>query len=161
MFTFSVLDQKNPFWVNLVKKIKIVSLSWNLVPRLIWISEIQWWCSIVLFLTINIFRGQIWSKIFGNTLNLIQKIKRIILRRNLVPTLGCLIGVPKLIDFSTFFYQNIVFPLPSLSHHPFPPSPPLTLNPVINYWGKISTRDFKTIYLCWLFCDIAKGVPFL
>ena len=59
---FSVLDQKNPIWANLIKKIKIVSLSWNLVPRLIWISRIQWWCSIFLFLTINIFLGQIWSK---------------------------------------------------------------------------------------------------
>ena len=25
MFTFSVFDQKNPFWANLVQKIKIVS----------------------------------------------------------------------------------------------------------------------------------------
>ena len=62
MVFFFVLDQKNPFWVNLIKKIKIVSLSWNLVPRLIWISGIQWWCSLFLFLTINIFLGQIWSK---------------------------------------------------------------------------------------------------
>ena len=46
----------------LVKKTKIVSLSWNLVPRLIWINGIQWWCSLFLFLTINIFLGQIWSK---------------------------------------------------------------------------------------------------
>ena len=62
VFTFSVLDQKNPLWVNLVKKIKIVSLIWNLVPRLIWISGIQWWCSLFLLLNINIFLVQIWSK---------------------------------------------------------------------------------------------------
>ena len=35
VFTFSVLDQKNPFWANMVKKIKIVSLRGNLVARLI------------------------------------------------------------------------------------------------------------------------------
>ena len=37
--TFPVLDQKYPFWANLVQKIKIVSFSWNLVPRLIWICK--------------------------------------------------------------------------------------------------------------------------
>ena len=36
---FSVWDEKHPFWANLVK---IVSLSWNLVPRPILISRIQW-----------------------------------------------------------------------------------------------------------------------
>ena len=29
---FSVLDWNYAFWANLVEKIKIVSLSWNLVP---------------------------------------------------------------------------------------------------------------------------------
>ena len=61
VFSFSVLNQKNLFGVNLVHKIKIVSLRWNLVPRLIRICGIQWWCSLLLFLTINI-PGQIWSK---------------------------------------------------------------------------------------------------
>ena len=61
VFTFSVLNQKNLFGVNLVHKIKIVSLSWNLVPRLIRICGIQCWCSLLLFLTINVL-GQIWSK---------------------------------------------------------------------------------------------------
>ena len=41
-FTFSILDS---FWVNLVKKNKIVSLSWNLVFRLIRICRFQWWWS--------------------------------------------------------------------------------------------------------------------
>ena len=40
MFTFSVLDRKYPFWPNLVQNIKIVSLSLNLVPRLIRICRI-------------------------------------------------------------------------------------------------------------------------
>ena len=33
---FSVLDRKHPFWTNLTQKIKVVSRSWNLVPRTIW-----------------------------------------------------------------------------------------------------------------------------
>ena len=36
------LDQKYPFWKNLVQKIKIVNLSCNLVPRLIQTCRIQW-----------------------------------------------------------------------------------------------------------------------
>ena len=31
-----------PFWVNLVQKLKIVSLNWNLVLRIISIRRIQW-----------------------------------------------------------------------------------------------------------------------
>ena len=34
LFTFSVIHRKHSFWANLVQKIKIVSLSWNLVPNL-------------------------------------------------------------------------------------------------------------------------------
>ena len=41
-FTFSVLDQKYPFWANLVQKYKIVCLSWNLVPRLIRTSKFEY-----------------------------------------------------------------------------------------------------------------------
>ena len=48
VFTFPVLVQKNPFWANLIKKIKIVNLSRNLVTKLIWICGIQWWCSLFL-----------------------------------------------------------------------------------------------------------------
>ena len=43
VFTFSGLDQKYPFRVNLVQKIKIFSLSWK-VTRIIWIWRILWWC---------------------------------------------------------------------------------------------------------------------
>ena len=49
-------------WANLVEKIKIVSLCWNLVPTLIRICVTQWWYPLFLFLTINILLGQIWSK---------------------------------------------------------------------------------------------------
>ena len=62
IFTFSVFDRKFPFWANLVQKIKVISLSWNLVPRLIQICKIQWWCSLFLFSTRNTLFGTIWSK---------------------------------------------------------------------------------------------------
>ena len=35
LFTFPVLDQKYPFWTNLIQKSKIVSLNWNLVTTVI------------------------------------------------------------------------------------------------------------------------------
>ena len=41
VFTFSVLDQKYPFWPNLIQKVKIVLFRWNLIPRLIQICRIQ------------------------------------------------------------------------------------------------------------------------
>ena len=64
MFNCSVFDKKYPFWVNLVQKLKIVSLRWNMGPRLIHIWRIQWWCSLFLFSTASTFFGQIWSKKF-------------------------------------------------------------------------------------------------
>ena len=48
MCTSSVIDRKCPSRANLVHKIKIVSLSWNLVLWLIWIWSIQWWSSFLL-----------------------------------------------------------------------------------------------------------------
>ena len=33
------------FFVKLVQMFKIVSLTWNLIPRLFEICEIWWWCS--------------------------------------------------------------------------------------------------------------------
>ena len=62
VFTFFVFDQKCPFWTNLFQNVKIISLSWNLVSRLIWICRIQWCCSIFLFPTENSLFGQIWSE---------------------------------------------------------------------------------------------------
>ena len=63
LFSFFVFEWKYPFWANFVQKIKINNLSWNLVPTLIWISKIQWWCSLFLFLIRNTFFGQIWTKV--------------------------------------------------------------------------------------------------
>ena len=60
VFTFSALGQKTPFWANLFNKIKIFSLSENLVPRLIWICGIWWWCSLSVFDWK--YLRQIWSK---------------------------------------------------------------------------------------------------
>ena len=40
MFNFSAFSWNYPFWANLVQLIKIVRLSWNLVPRLIRIRRI-------------------------------------------------------------------------------------------------------------------------
>ena len=58
VFTFSVLDRKYSFWGNSVEKIKSVSLSWNLVPKLIYESRYQWWCSLFGFWTWKYISGQ-------------------------------------------------------------------------------------------------------
>ena len=77
VFTFSVLHWKHPFWANLVHKIKIINLSWNLVPRLIWIYRIQWLYSLFLFFRLETpFLGKLF-----------QKIKFVSLSWNLVPRL--------------------------------------------------------------------------
>ena len=34
-FTFFVFDRKYPFWINLIQKTKMISLSSDLVPKLI------------------------------------------------------------------------------------------------------------------------------
>ena len=49
MSTFSVFDYKYLSWPNLVQNLKIVCSKWNLIPRLIWICKIQWWCLFYLF----------------------------------------------------------------------------------------------------------------
>ena len=62
MFIFFVFDLIYPFWAIFVQNIKILTLSWNLVPTLIRACIIQWWCSFFLFLIGNTLFGQIWSK---------------------------------------------------------------------------------------------------
>ena len=62
MFTFVISDGKYPFWVSLVQKAKIISLSWNLVLTLIQTCRVQWWCSRFLFFIGNAIFWQIWSK---------------------------------------------------------------------------------------------------
>ena len=57
LITFSVLEWKHLFRANLVQKVKSVSLSWNLVARLIRRCRIQWWCSLFLFYSGNTHFG--------------------------------------------------------------------------------------------------------
>ena len=54
----SFFDWKYLFRVNLVQKFKIISLSWNFLPRLIQICRIPWWCSLFLFSNGNTFLGK-------------------------------------------------------------------------------------------------------
>ena len=77
MFILSVFDWKYPFWANLVKKIKILTLSWNLVRTLIRTCRIQWWCSVFLLL--------IGNTLFG--VNLVEKVKIVSWSWNLVARL--------------------------------------------------------------------------
>ena len=62
---FFSFDRKYPFPVNLVQKIKTVSVSWNLVPTLIPICRILWW-----YLFFFCFQSEMvfWA-------NLVQKFK--------------------------------------------------------------------------------------
>ena len=41
MFTFSAFNRKHTFWANFAKTLKIVVLTWNVVPRLIQICRVQ------------------------------------------------------------------------------------------------------------------------
>ena len=64
VFPFSVLHRKYRFLPNLVQKIKIVSLSWNLLPRLIRMCRLEW-RGVVYFFCFRPeirFLGEIWSK---------------------------------------------------------------------------------------------------
>ena len=62
LFTFFVFEQKYSFSANLVQKVKIIILCWNLVTSLIRICRIQWRSSIFPFVTRNARFGQILPK---------------------------------------------------------------------------------------------------
>ena len=98
VFTFSVIYRKYPFCVNLVQKIKIISLSWDLVLRLIWICTIQWWCSFFVF---------DWKYPF--LANLVQKIKFVSFSWNLVPTLIRICTILWWCSIFLFQTRNIFF----------------------------------------------------
>ena len=84
---YSVFDRKYSFRANLVRKIKIISFTWNSVSRLIWICKIQYFkkkkkkkinsCSVFLFSIGNTFFGA----------NLVAKFEIVCLAWNLVPTI--------------------------------------------------------------------------
>ena len=63
LFTFFVLGWKHSFCANLVKTVKSVSLSLNLVASIIRIRRVQWCCSLFLFSAENTLFGQVWSEL--------------------------------------------------------------------------------------------------
>ena len=78
------------YLAKLVHQLKVVRLSWNLVPCIVRIFGIQWWCSFLLFLTRNTLFRQ----------NLVQKIEIVTLRSNLLPRL--ISNMQKLTQVFTF-----------------------------------------------------------
>ena len=44
VFVFFWCRFEIPFWANLAQKIKIVTLSWNFLPRLIWSGAVHFFC---------------------------------------------------------------------------------------------------------------------
>ena len=110
MFIFFVFDWKYPFWANLIKKIKIISWSLNLVARLIRVCWIQWFvhffpfwpeapfldkfgpnCQYLQFFLLAIRNALFWE-------NLVKNIKVVSLRLNLLVTIFCKIYL----EFSRF-----------------------------------------------------------
>ena len=75
-YNFSVFIRKYPFWENLAHNIKIVSLSWNYVPRVIQICRFNG--------NVHFFCFRLETPFLGN---LVQKIKIVSLSWNLVPRL--------------------------------------------------------------------------
>ena len=102
VFIASVLRWKYSLWASLVQKMKIVSFSfqkiktvswsWNLEPRLIWIFKIWRWFSFYSFLD--------WKYSFW--VNLAQKIKIVSLSWNLVPRLFWIIKIWRWWSFFCF-----------------------------------------------------------
>ena len=64
------------FWANFLHQIKRFYLTWNFVPRLIWICWIRWWFTFFLFQPEIPFLGKFVPS---------QKIKIVCLQLNLVP----------------------------------------------------------------------------
>ena len=98
-----------------------------------------------------IFIFLVWKYAF--CVNLIQKFKRVILRRSLGPSLECLIDnrrPPPLINFSIFFYSEHSFFPPHTPPPPppnSPPPPPPHSPSLINYWGKFSSQVWNDILM--------------
>ena len=62
LFTFFIFEWKCTFWANLVQKIKIVTLCWNLVPTLIRICRTHWCYSLFRFWVEISFLGKVGPK---------------------------------------------------------------------------------------------------
>ena len=71
MFKSSLLEHKYPFWASLVQKIKVIYLSLSLVPGVIWICWIQWWCLLFYFIPEIPF----WARFGQKTQNCSFKVK--------------------------------------------------------------------------------------
>ena len=101
MFVFSVFGRKYSLFWKFVSKIKIVSWSWNLEPRLIQIcrknSKIRWYWYFSFFFFID--------RKYPSCVNLVQKFKRVSVRRNLVPRL---IWICKILWCSLFYFRTFL-----------------------------------------------------
>ena len=110
MFTFPVFNWKYSFWMKMNQKIKIVSLSENLVPRLTCILRINlivylvptliWICKIQCVVHIFCFRLEI--PFLGK---FSSKIRIASLSWNLVPRLISICRIQWKCDFFTFRLQ--------------------------------------------------------
>ena len=111
-------DRKYPFRANLVQKLRIINLGWNLIPRLIIYAEF-WWCSLFLFSTGNTVLGQSWTnktKIVSLSWNLVPRLIRIckipwrcsfFLFKTEIPFLGKL-SVKKIASLSWNFLPRLI-----------------------------------------------------
>ena len=98
IYIFSVFNQKYLFGQIWCKKIKLVSLSWNFLPRITWTCRIQCLCSLFLFKTSkNLF----WA-------NLVQKNKIVSLSRNFVPRLIWICRIQRWCSLLLFLTINIL-----------------------------------------------------
>ena len=77
VFSFSIFKRKYPFWSNLIQKIKIVSLSRNLVSTIIQVLQ-----NSRMAFTFSVFNQK-----YSNWVYLVQNIKIFCLSLNLVPRL--------------------------------------------------------------------------
>ena len=118
VFTFFDYDQKCPFWTNLVQKVKIINLtwnvipklwriqkvkiissSWNLVPKLIGICRTQWSCSLFSFSIRNAF---FWA-------DLGQNVKLVSTRWNLMCRLIWKCRTQRWCSLFLFLIRNTLF----------------------------------------------------
>ena len=80
LFCCCLVYKQHIYCANLVQKFKIVSLSWNLAPRITQICIIQWWCFLFCFRLEIPFLGKFGSfpqKIVSLNWNLVPSLIRI------------------------------------------------------------------------------------
>ena len=120
MFTFFIFCRKYPVWDNLAQKIKVVSLRWNFMPRLIQWCWIQW-CFSVFFVferkrpswtnlvqIVNIYSLFVSDQKCLFLENLVQNVKIVSLRLNLLASLIWICRIQR--RFSLFcFWLGIHF----------------------------------------------------